>query len=78
MNGYLGRELVAELIEADLGLHQERGAMDCAVIKAYQGVLDPRDVEFRFRAFETERLVRSRFASLALPASPQAPHQGAL
>jgi type II secretory ATPase GspE/PulE/Tfp pilus assembly ATPase PilB-like protein len=66
MNGYAGREVVAELIEADLGLHNQLGAMDCAVLKAYQGLLDPRDVETRFRAFETERLMRSR---AALPAN---------
>jgi len=35
-------------------------AMDCAVFKALRGTIDPRDIELRFRAFETVALERSR------------------
>lgn len=62
LNGYVGRELVAEMIEADLGLHQQRSAMDGAILKAYAGAIDPRDVELRFRAIETEQLVRMQLS----------------
>lgn len=35
-----------------------RSAMECAVIKAGHGLIDPRDIEQRFHAFETERRLR--------------------
>ncbi|PLC54895.1 general secretion pathway protein [Pollutimonas nitritireducens] len=35
-----------------------RTSMECAVAKASHGLIDPRDIELRFRAFETERLLR--------------------
>jgi general secretion pathway protein E len=39
-------------------------AMECAVFKASQGVIDPREIEGRFESFETlevkQQIVRSR------------------
>lgn len=35
-----------------------KSIMECAVYKALQGQFDPRDVELRTRAFETEQLIR--------------------
>lgn len=61
--GYVGRTVVAEIIEPLIGLHQQRSAMDCAVGKAFAGQIDPRDIEPRFHAFETERLRREALAS---------------
>ena len=61
--GYAGRTVVAEIIEPLIGLHQQRSAMDCAVGKAFAGHIDPRDIEPRFHAFETERLRREALAS---------------
>lgn len=63
LNGYAGRTVVAEIVEpaaavrqptADNGRHY-RGAMECAILKAYAGQIDPRDIESRFHAFETQR-----------------------
>ncbi len=63
LNGYAGRTVVAEIVEpAVAACHslpvtdpQHRGAMECAVLKAYSGEIDPRDIEARFHAFETQR-----------------------
>lgn len=33
-------------------------AMECALFKARQGLIDPRDIELRFRAFETQQRLR--------------------
>ncbi len=35
-----------------------RSSMACAVAKASQGLIDPRDIELRFHAFETQRRLR--------------------
>lgn len=35
-----------------------RSAMECAVAKAGQGLIDPRDIELRFHAFETQQRLR--------------------
>ncbi|ADP20109.1 type II/IV secretion system family protein 2 (plasmid) [Achromobacter xylosoxidans A8] len=35
-----------------------KSAMDCAVYKAYKGELDPREIEPRFKAFETVEIAR--------------------
>lgn len=59
LNGYAGRTLAAELIEHDLELHMQRSAMGAAVIKAFQAMVDPRDIEARFHAIETERVMRT-------------------
>src|SRR5690606_7377875 len=58
LNGYAGRTVAAEIIEPPGGLHQGRSAMDCAVHKAGLGLIDLRDIEVRFHAFETERARR--------------------
>ncbi|TEA77342.1 GspE/PulE family protein [Allopusillimonas ginsengisoli] len=55
--GYAGRVLVAEIIEPALSPHAVQTAMDCAVAKAFLGLVDPRDIELRFHAFETRGLV---------------------
>lgn len=36
-----------------------KSAMDCAVYKAFRGMLDPREIEPRFKAFETVEVSRS-------------------
>ncbi|NLY27491.1 MAG: Flp pilus assembly complex ATPase component TadA [Alcaligenaceae bacterium] len=63
LSGYRGRTVVAEIIEPVLGLHRDRSAMACAVHKAFQGLIDPRDIEPRFHAFETEHLRRTSTAA---------------
>lgn len=40
------------------GAVRARSAMACALIKAGQGLIDPRDIELRFHAFETQRRLR--------------------
>ncbi|AXA80642.1 type II/IV secretion system family protein 2 (plasmid) [Achromobacter xylosoxidans] len=35
-----------------------KSAMDCAIFKAYRGELDPREIEPRFRSFETVEVAR--------------------
>ncbi len=35
-----------------------KSAMDCAIFKAFQGDLDPREIEPRFKAFETVEIAR--------------------
>ncbi len=37
---------------------RSRSALDCAVLKASKGLIDPCDIELRFHAFETERRLR--------------------
>lgn len=54
LNGYAGRTVVAEIIEPPYGLHQQRPAMACAMHKANEGLIDLRDIEVRFHAFETQ------------------------
>ncbi|MGB3290367.1 MAG: ATPase, T2SS/T4P/T4SS family [Burkholderiaceae bacterium] len=58
LNGYAGRTVAAEIIEPDFGPESGLSAQDCAMRKAAQGRVDPRDVEARFQAFETQRLRR--------------------
>lgn len=87
LNGFGGRELVAEMLEPDpqildyvkrsdaVGLAhylsslrgdvryddpemRGKSAMECAVYKASQGCIDPREIEPRFHSFEKERLIR--------------------
>src|SRR5690606_14307556 len=52
--GYAGRTVAAEIIEPPGGLHLLRPAMECAMHKAAVGMIDLRDIEIRFHAFETE------------------------
>lgn len=56
LNGYVGRTVAAELLEPALAVQHARSAMDCAMLKVFRGEIDPRDVEVRFHAFETQRL----------------------
>ncbi len=58
MNGYAGRTVVAEIIEPGIAHEANRSAQDCAMLKAGEGAIDPRDIEARFQAFETQRLQR--------------------
>ncbi|WP_353146732.1 ATPase, T2SS/T4P/T4SS family [Pollutimonas bauzanensis] len=37
---------------------EARSAMDCALFKASQGLIDPRDIELRFHSFETQQRLR--------------------
>lgn len=37
-----------------------KSAMDCAIYKAYRGELDPREIEPRFRSFETVEVAREK------------------
>lgn len=67
LNGYAGRTVVAEIIEPPGGLHQGRPAMDCAVHKAGAGLIDLRDIEVRFHAFETEQSRRALNAEASAP-----------
>lgn len=67
--GYAGRTVAAELLEPGLGLHADRTAMDSAVRKAFEGLIDARDIETRFHAFETESLRRVRSVEGLPPAS---------
>jgi type II secretory ATPase GspE/PulE/Tfp pilus assembly ATPase PilB-like protein len=67
LNGYAGRTVVADIVEPAIAAHPgagnempRRGAMECAVLKAYAGEIDPRDIEARFHAFETQRRLRGR------------------
>jgi type II secretory ATPase GspE/PulE/Tfp pilus assembly ATPase PilB-like protein len=53
LHGYAGQALVAELVEPAMGARPARSAMEHAVRLAYEGRLDPRDIEMRFQAFET-------------------------
>lgn len=61
--GYHGRVLAAEIIEPALSDQVYKHAMDCAVAKALQGMVDLRDIEMRFQAFETRHLLNTRLAS---------------
>ncbi|WP_233208326.1 GspE/PulE family protein [Pollutimonas subterranea] len=36
-----------------------RSSMECAIAKASHGLIDPRDIELRFHAFETQRRLRN-------------------
>ena len=59
LHGYAGRTISAELYEPDLAAGPALSAMDAAVCKARQGLIDLRDIEARFHAFETEAMRRS-------------------
>ncbi|NYT57452.1 Flp pilus assembly complex ATPase component TadA [Alcaligenaceae bacterium] len=59
LNGYAGRTVVAEINEPPGGLHQQRPAMACAMHKAGEGLIDLRDIEIRFHAFETQQARRA-------------------
>jgi type II secretory ATPase GspE/PulE/Tfp pilus assembly ATPase PilB-like protein len=67
LNGYAGRTVVAELIEPAVSALPQRSAMDNAMLKAFHGEVDPRDVERRFHAFETLALRRSAQPDRAAP-----------
>ncbi len=69
LNGYAGRTVVAEIIEPPGGLHQQRSAMDCAMHKAGSGLIDLRDIEIRFHAFETQQARRALHQNNAEPAT---------
>lgn len=56
--GYSGRTVAAEIIEPALSWSPPRSAMESAVLKALDGQVDLRDVEARFHAFETEKMMR--------------------
>jgi general secretion pathway protein E len=58
LNGYAGRTVAAEIIEPGIRHGASRSAQDCAMQKACGGAIDPRDVEARFQAFETQCLQR--------------------
>lgn len=71
LNGYAGRTVVAEHIEpaltpgffesihnADGSLRVTRTAMQCAMVKAIRGQIDPREIEPRFQSFETLELLQ--------------------
>ncbi len=51
-----GRPAFAPRQEGDPAL--TRSALECAMFKAAQGTIDPRDIELRFHAFETQRRLR--------------------
>lgn len=57
--GYCGRTVAAEIIEPALSWVPARSAMESAVMKALDGQVDLRDVESRFHAFETEKMMRA-------------------
>ncbi len=59
LHGYAGRAIAAELYEPDLAPGPALSAMDAAVSKARRGLIDPRDIEARFHAFETEAMRRA-------------------
>ncbi|UYO92372.1 ATPase, T2SS/T4P/T4SS family [Pollutimonas sp. M17] len=58
LNGYAGRTVAAEIIEPGIDQEVIRSAQECAMHKAASGAIDPRDIEARFQAFETQRLRR--------------------
>lgn len=71
LNGYAGRTVVAEHIEPSLtpgfleGVHHAGGsvcvtrtAMQCAMVKAMCGQIDPREIESRFQSFEMLELLQ--------------------
>lgn len=70
--GYAGRSVAAEIIEPGVAPMPLSSAMDCAVLKASTGTIDPRDIEVRFRAFETMRLAGSAHDSSAGSRLPEA------
>ncbi|NYT36999.1 ATPase, T2SS/T4P/T4SS family [Allopusillimonas soli] len=69
LRGYEGHTLAAEVVEPAMACAPEMSAMACAVDKAFAGMVDPRDVEPRFRAFETELIVAKK-------AGRHSPHVG--
>lgn len=102
LNGFGGRELVAEMLEPDPQIldcvkrsdsvvlahylsslrgdvrfddpdMRGKSAMECAVYKVSQGLVDPREVEPRFHSFEKESLIRSAKASYEMARSLQHP-----
>ncbi len=74
LSGYSGRTVAAHCLEPaltngyyqalrsanydTLQISQEDGAFAVAMQKVFQGLVDPRDIETRFHAFETERRLR--------------------
>lgn len=67
LNGYAGRTVAAELIEPAVSPLPQRSAMDSAMLKAFRGEVDPRDIERRFHAFETLALRRGAQPSRSEP-----------
>jgi type II secretory ATPase GspE/PulE/Tfp pilus assembly ATPase PilB-like protein len=79
LSGYLGRTVAAHCLEPALNkgyyqslrssnydrfqVGQTSGALITAMDKAFSGQVDPRDIEVRFHAFETERRLRKVFGS---------------
>ncbi len=62
--GYAGRVLAAEIIEPALSMQVAQSAMDCAFAQALLGLVDPRDIELRFQAFETRALMNAASQSV--------------
>jgi type II secretory ATPase GspE/PulE/Tfp pilus assembly ATPase PilB-like protein len=56
MRRHLRARAVTAACDADM---RGKSAMDCAVYKAAAGLIDPRDIEPRFRAFETVEAERA-------------------
>jgi type II secretory ATPase GspE/PulE/Tfp pilus assembly ATPase PilB-like protein len=67
LHGYAGRTVTAELIEPGVPALPSRSALDSAMLKAFRGEVDPRDVERRFLAFETLALRRNAPVNRAAP-----------
>ena len=66
LNGYAGRTVAAEIIEPAVNADPKRSALQTAILKAAQGQVDLRDIEWRFQAFETQCMRRQS----AAPAGP--------
>ncbi|HUG59514.1 MAG TPA: ATPase, T2SS/T4P/T4SS family [Candidimonas sp.] len=58
----LARFEPAYYFEQGAGPATARSAMECALFKARQGLIDPRDIELRFHAFETQQRMRDSHA----------------
>jgi type II secretory ATPase GspE/PulE/Tfp pilus assembly ATPase PilB-like protein len=82
LSGYAGRTVVAEHIEpaltpgflesihdADGSVRVTRTAMQCAMVKAMRGQIDPREIELRFQPFETQELLHDMRRDSACGAS---------
>jgi type II secretory ATPase GspE/PulE/Tfp pilus assembly ATPase PilB-like protein len=67
LNGYAGRTVAAELIEPGVSPLPQRSALDSAMLRAFRGEIDPRDIERRFHAFETLALRRRAPGGRAAP-----------
>jgi hypothetical protein len=59
--------VAAELIEPAVSTLPQRSALDSAMLRAFRGEIDPRDIERRFHAFETLALRRRAPGGRAAP-----------